>query len=378
LVKYPIGLAADPSGDFVYVVNSNFDLKFSHGSVVALDVDTHKLVPQTAVQVPSFGGELLLQPRGIGQSRLFLPARGNNSLTWMDVTNDSETNMPTINCWVEDPDDRQVCADHYVLDETTESSPGRDPFGVSVRTMDDTGLDYVFTTSFDGQLSVYEFAQDTVPKRMDQVFLSTGAYDTETHPITGHVYATSKRYNLLHNVAVTPGVGTDGESSVSTDLDSLYISNAAGIVGRHEFARSLVFNPSGTLAFVAYRTPPSLLVVDTAPDVNGKPNNRVVTWIPLAGLPSSVAMGAVGPNDQQYLYVTLYDLNQIAVVDPSSMEVIETIDTGEGPYNVVLVDRAMPALRRAYVSLFDEHAIGVIELDANSLFYHQEIARIRR
>jgi len=374
MIHYPIGLASDPSGDFVYVANSNFDLAYSHGSVVALSVDTHTLVSQTAVQVPSFGGELLMQPRGPGQSRLFLPSRGNNSLVWMDVTNDPDSNSPSIQCWDEDPTGAKVCADQYVLDETTDSSPGLDPFGVSVRTAEDTGLDYVFTTSFDGQLSVYEFADDTAPKRVEQVFLAAGSYDAATHPETGHIYATSKRFNLLHNVEVT----ASKDSGVTTQVDSLVISNAAGQVGKNEFGRSLVFNETGSLAFVAYRTPPALLVVDTSPDVNGVPQNRVLTWIPLAGRPASVVMGRVGPNDQEMLYVTLYDLDKVAVVDPIAMEVVEMIPTGDGPYGLTLVNRAMPSLKRAYVSLFEEHAIGVIELDATSPFYHQEIARIRR
>jgi DNA-binding beta-propeller fold protein YncE len=377
LIHFPIGLVGDPSGDFVFVANSNFNLAYSEGTIVTIDLDTHQVLKNSTVRVPGFGGELLLQPRSPNESRLYLPARSNNSLVWMDVTRDPASGQPVIQCWEDDAEEPQTCAGKYVLDESAGLSPGGDPFGVSVWTDVSTGTDFVFTTTFEGLLAVYRFDEQADPVLIDRVSLAPGAYDVATHPVTGHAYATSKRVNRLYNVTLSQNEKGGNGDTVSLSVDNLFISNAAGVVGKHEFARGMAFNEAGTLAFVAYRTPPSLLVLDTAPDINGKPANRVLTWIPLAGQPAGVTVGAVGPNNQELIYVTLFDLDQVAVVDPASMEVIEIIHTGSGPYAITLVNRAVPALRRAYVSLFKDHAVGVIELDADSAFYHQEVARIR-
>jgi hypothetical protein len=44
---------------------------------------------------------------------------------------------------------------------------------------------------------------------------------------------------------------------------------------------------------------------------------------------------------------------------------------------MALVDRADLGLRRLYVALFQDAAVGVVELDATSPFYHTEVAEIR-
>ena len=78
--------------------------------------------------------------------------------------------------------------------------------------------------------------------------------------------------------------------------------------------------------------------------------------------------------DAQPKYVTLFDADEVAVIDPERLEVVAVIPTGRGPFDITIIDR--PGLRRAYVTLFESNAVAVIELDPESVFYHQEIARV--
>ncbi len=90
-IHYPTGLAVHPSGRFLYVANSNFDLAFTGGTVMVFDttedpkntvvVDqngvkakmmTLKLLSKATVEVGSFAGQLVLNKEG---TRAFLAVR---------------------------------------------------------------------------------------------------------------------------------------------------------------------------------------------------------------------------------------------------------------------------------------------------------------
>ncbi len=80
-IHYPIGLAVHPSGRFLYVANSNFDLAYTGGTLMVFDTaedeeitsdllgvkttyKTLKQVAGTTVEIGSFAGELLLSRDG--------------------------------------------------------------------------------------------------------------------------------------------------------------------------------------------------------------------------------------------------------------------------------------------------------------------------
>ena len=134
----PAGLAADPGGQWLYAVNSNSDLRFNAGTVVAVDVhkadadyqrrsgpasawpvcpspgylpdengtgtccwdffdnlvlncdDRMYVDPKSTVRIGSFGGNALIEPRTdlpAGSSgRLYVAVRSEPSVTFMDLT----------------------------------------------------------------------------------------------------------------------------------------------------------------------------------------------------------------------------------------------------------------------------------------------------
>lgn len=127
---FPTGLAVSPGGGVLYVANSNFDLQYDGGTLQAYDLGRLRNVAKevadtftapcetvrhgTALRFVRFGAscaapapvfwrnartigafatDLQLSPfgflgQGIPSRRLFMPVRGNASITWVDVPDD--------------------------------------------------------------------------------------------------------------------------------------------------------------------------------------------------------------------------------------------------------------------------------------------------
>ena len=52
--RFPIGIVADPTGDYLYVANSNFDRRYLGGNIVVISTATGKVVDTTNLQIQSF------------------------------------------------------------------------------------------------------------------------------------------------------------------------------------------------------------------------------------------------------------------------------------------------------------------------------------
>ena len=141
-VFLPAGMLADPAGNFLYVVNSNSDLRFNAGTVVAVDLSKIKSVPanpdrctktrfsrtegvpgdyccrdmvdsnlincndpqfirdDATIEIGSFGGAAAMQTfqrDGVDIRRLFVAVRAEPSITYADVTvGDDGTGSQTV------------------------------------------------------------------------------------------------------------------------------------------------------------------------------------------------------------------------------------------------------------------------------------------
>ena len=170
-IFYPGAIRVDPNnGRWLYVVNSNSDLRYNDGTLVAVDVtqadddrknlawgncpsanyvypsssppgyccwdtldrnilncDERKYV-KSAVKIGSFGSAIEIQPVAPGivsgpeVSRLFVGVRGNASVTWTDVTRSTDRSSdtpPAFDCAGDPTSDSFIECDttHRVTDE---------------------------------------------------------------------------------------------------------------------------------------------------------------------------------------------------------------------------------------------------------------------
>lgn len=376
-LHFPVSIVADPAGDYIYVVNTNFDLRYFGGNVVAIDTKTGKVVPDSAVQIASFGGEIAVLERDGKAHRLYVTARENETLTWIAVTRNAD-GTPKLFCADNGVDDGRVhtCNGRNVFGGKNEdTNTGEDPFGVVVQPPTDGQPGHVYTTAFDGTLTAFRLNADGDPEYVKQQELVSGAYDVAIHPLTNVVYSTNKRFARVLTVPADDQPDDSLEEGFRLDLgdiSTMFVSNPTK--GR-DFGRSMAFSGDGTLAFVAYRTPPSLLVVDTSLTAAGRPRNQLLDTIPLGDGPAGVTVAKTGPGGAERVYVTLYNADEVAVIDPALREVTAFIRVGDGPFSLEVA--ATPHGVRGYVTLFEESRIGVLDLDPDSAFYHQEIARIQ-
>lgn len=368
-IHYPVGATLHPEGRFLYVVNSNFDLKYREdrgGTVIAIDTDTMKLVPSSSVQIGTFGGDIRLNNVAGEATRAFVAVRGNQSVTALDIVG----NGGSLRC-----NGGRRTKD---CELPTESG---DPFGLAVSTMsmDDAegNTDYVDfvavahltggnITSFTvkGQGAQRSFSRVSSP-------LVSGANAIEQSPRNGHFYATSRFTNSI--VSFRPSIEPNGDVAAIFQTDEILVRNAAPSGGLD--SRGIAFNHEGTMAYVANRGPDALLFIDVGPtDVSSGTGtrNEIVDTLTLPDSPAEVEYITVDGRD--FIYVSSYEEKQIVVIDPVTRLIVDTIDIPGNPYTMV-VDQVRH--QRLYVTLFDKHAVAAIDLDPASPSFNRVSAVVR-
>ncbi len=197
---FPTGLAVSPGRSTLFVANSDFDLQYNGGSVMAMDLagvrgrlgglraalegsrgsqagcvaaglvpNNNRLLspaPCTALEANSYvrsaatigafaSGEIIVRrPDGVAGARLFVPVRGDPSLTYFDITDDSDPAHPyspcadgsafCLDCGQNGMADQRCADSHRVGQNPTENSRGIvlpvEPVGVDAATYDGGNL----------------------------------------------------------------------------------------------------------------------------------------------------------------------------------------------------------------------------------------------
>ena len=161
-------------------------------------------------------------------------------------------------------------------------------------------------------------------------------------------------------------------------------------------SRALVIDPGGQRAYLAQNAPPQLAVLDLRvdqPDTHGLPANKIVSAVDICQEPSNmvlrqrlVAASATTSTLNSKLYVSCFVANQLMVINPDLSLVDETILVGRGPSEMafnftgpetdVADQLPAPAHRYAYVALYNESTIAVIDLEPGSPTENRMVARI--
>ncbi len=382
---YPIAavVAGSDARPFLYVVNSNFDLKYNGSTVVAIDLaplraraaapancqpDPESTVGAQVCRDSEFITERFtrkLNPFAIDAAaatfannaqRLYVLVRGGNSLSWFDVNADG-----SLDCGAPAPSGGVVdsfCASRYQAgtDPAQSEANTRLPFDPAALSIDpDCGWITVTHQSTDPNLPRATLFRDAI-------------YDGRT----ARASAAPKLLNVVGNLApglssvallpraANPGSERCPESSRSTWIATsradpsftflqaypgnralgdnrayLYRSNAVNITGLNTGADSRAIaldpTPGQSRAFVVSRRPEALLTVDLR-------NVNAPTITDAVALPYGPSRLAVAPGTADHptlVYVVSYDGRAIAVVDPAEHRVVEQIPTYAGPHDIV-------------------------------------------
>jgi len=383
-LHYPVSVAVTPSGDHLFVANSNFDLGKRHASVVVVDLEDRGFIADSAVSIGAFPGMLTVAPAGAGGKTraVYLPVREDDSLTWFEV--DWNAGAPALVC--DDPDvpsSHRRCAGRYVVtrgsdDDGDEIGVGNDPFA-SIYLPGRIGEpDHVVLASLrSGSLDLFSVDEaDGAPALLDRLVVTQGLNDLAVHEPSRTLFVTAKYSPVVLRVEVE----TDEDGSHLSGLAplSLPLTTASSDIGR-----SLAFTSDGARLLIAGRSPDALMVYDTTSQGSEEPDVSLLGIVPMGSDPAQVRIFPSGPGGSDRAYVVSLANNSLYVVNPESLSVEARIRIGPsnaGPDLTGISPFAMtwsPARGEAYVANFLGHSVSVVDMDPTRDTYHTVIEEIR-
>jgi YVTN family beta-propeller protein len=418
---FPTALAVSPDGSRLFAVNANSDLRWSSGSVVAFDLagiedlasrwlalpveergcqgqggplagepcscdlDDPTILacdqaavadPDAGVRVGNFATDVAVQDLGGGDLRLFIPVRGDPSVTWVDYRDGALACDGTSEGF-------PLCDEERILGY--EDDPTRElidePFGVFV---DSAGEYAVITHLQRGAVSLIDAPRDGTPVLVDALAnlfaadalgiqaaigvagrrLADPSPDDADLPET-LLYVTSRTEDRVQMLAVAPPRGSVPAQLVPAGfffLNDVQPSNDS---------RDIEFSADGTRAFMINRNPPMLHVMDTAPTPEGVPANQIIASVELCRDPANLTVAE--PGEGTRVYVACFPEGQVWAIDPEAGQVEAIIPVGSGPHALV----ADPTRQRLYVGNFLDHSLAVIDLDPVSPARNRVVLRLR-
>lgn len=362
-IYFPAGMAIHSTGDYLYVVNTNFDVRYGverGGTVVVVDTNTLQILPESTVKIGSFAGRVVLSEN---ERHLYIAVRGDNSVTQLEVSEDGRS----LSCL--GGNDGLRCRYQNLTE---------DPYAVAVESHNmnlaiggETDVDLILVTHLVSNSVTAISLKDLDPTtqvRLDED-LTAGGSAMARHPRTGYYYLTG-RFDS-HVRIFWPYIGWEGEITGLFMLGSIPIRNPAGDYD----ARDIDFSTDGNRAYVSARRPGAILVLDTSPSdplTGGGSRDEFIGQIDLDNGPEELVV--IEEEGQDNLYIAEYGSDSVTVVDPVNEIVVDRIRVGNGP-TAFAVDQVRH--NRLYVSLFNEDAVGVVDIDPESRRYRMTVAKIR-
>ena len=398
---YPVGLATTPNDQFLLAVNSNFDLKYNAGTLVALDLsildqhlaaspDGDGLVYGTAcgddgvsttsrdgqycfvddgaliredetLRLGAFASDLQLTPAG---DRAVIPVRGDRAILLVDVDEDGPD---VLSCG--EGADRRCDTAHKVMSNSEHTLP-IEPYEVAVLDMEETNADgsstpvtLGFATHIaGGQVSLFSISRGPAGSPVQADLLSVidgvvgGASGIAANPVAGEVYVAG-RSDATPHVAVLEVKSDSENGSLTSDpwfSQTDHVSLSAEMYAGTD-ARGIAVSPDGKRAFLATRTPDALIKLDME-------NYEFMDMTTVCLNPSVVTTfnydeeTADPSDDTLYAFVLCFYTGQVYIVDTELMQ-SEVRAIGSGPQAI-----AFDATRKLiYIADFRESNISVLQ-----------------
>lgn len=416
-VHYPVGMAMHPDGRYLYVVNSNFNARYradTGGTVSVVDTRSLEIQGDRSPFLPSFGGSIELNGDA---SKAYVTAREGNTVVGFEVA-DGESSVPAggaLFCRDEEGEptaDPEACWIREVATDGSSSGLSTDPFGLAVSSIErehpasgeQVPIDLV-NLAYLGSNRVSTISlPDRSPDRasMQTAGLINGSNRIVQRPGTLSYYVAGRSSSLV--ARFTPFLNTRtadnfGRVEALFRQGEIVVSNfTSGGEAAATNTRGLAFDESGDRLYVATRRPDALHVFDLGASDPETGSGLEHVWngsIALPDQPSDIHVHR-DAMDRRRVYVPSFADDSIAVVDPEVQTVVDRIELGASPHEMV-IDTAPDRCEnpgevcRGYVSLFEDEgsasascgpdtescgAVGVVDLDPASPRYHQLISKI--
>ncbi|MBZ0272576.1 beta-propeller fold lactonase family protein [bacterium] len=321
----PVGIVVN--GRYAYVTNANFDLSDdSAGAITVIDLDRalvnrHDPVIER-VRTPAYIGKMVMSP---DRSLAYLANRGGDSVLIVDLS---------------DPASPRIVDLEPGRDGDQGIRVGVEPFGL---TMTPDGEKLFVANVRSGDLSIVDVAERRLIKNE---LLNFGINEVAVDPLGRYAYVTNR------------GLASVVLIDVATNRFVTAFALGSRRTGVGIDTRGIDFTPDGRFAFVAARSPESVLVIDTD-KIPGRADAAIVDILPADEAPTAVRVTPDGAE----VWVTNFVSNNVIIYDVDSRGVLEVIPTGLGPYDIAFTepDDRDPEQYYALIANFDSHNVSLMD-----------------
>jgi len=387
--------STDSAPRFLYVVNSNFDLRYNRGSVQAYDLEALNVAvdacsrPGIGCEIPSVPllvDEVLIPSLATSFSvspdrkRLYVATRTDASMTFIDL-DESAQGEAVLDC----AESERRCSDA----RNRGADPNDNPRGLTFPSEpvgmwslhardaaagldpDQTPGDFVMVAHRGGQVSLFHDPGAGGPRLVHVLeglpLEPTGlTFEPASRLFYLSLYARNSvitgQTRLLARVGLTVEAGQGGglAPSFAYDAGSIVVD---GVAAQRD-TRAIAVNPvrSGEL-LVAGRDPASLLFVDTQLSAATQDSAALTNFpardiVPVGSGPTRMALGKLGERD--LVAVSCFDGHQLYLVDAASREVVAVVHNLNGPFELAIDG----VRKRLYIADFRSSSVQIIDLSA--------------
>lgn len=332
----PTGIAIHPNGRYAYVTGSNFDLDYratDGGALYVVDLESGSVLPSSK-HMGSFSGNIVLSSDG---RHGYTVTREDDALVWFEISEDGSS----IRCPKAKEDSDSLTKCRIILnDDPTHIAITRSYREVS--TVDENGVAQKKRVDFDllmiAQLRNARVTAMTVQEDAE----GSLSFSRET---ASYVYSASEVLWIGGERFAVTGRAAGNLSILSPAMDAdgkilgLYASQAVTIpTGKGAYqGRGMTLDPLRKNLFLLNQYPKQLIRID----VTGLAKDDLATdkaqVSQMMLLPSDMLKIAwIGDAETGVLYLTSVADNMIYIVDPRKMEILKTVDAGDGPYDMAI------------------------------------------
>lgn len=336
IIEYPTGLAIHPNGRYAYLIGSNFDLDYranDGGAIYVLDLETKQILPSSK-RIGSFGTNVVLSEDA---RRGYTVTRGDDALVWFEISEDGSQ----ISCPNEKENSESLLKCRRLIDD----NPSYVAITRSYREKTEinaNGESVTTTIPFDllaiAQLRNAQTTMMTVQTQQDGSL-------SFSHESASLLYSASVATWFEGEKFVVAGRSASNILVISPALDDrgrvlgIYASQAISVPSGYNIyqGRDLVFDPGKRDMFMLNQYPRALMKFDVSGLSNVSATSDRAALTDMLMLSTDVTrMIWVGDGETGMIYATSSTDNTLFIIDPRAMEIVETIETGNSPYEMAL------------------------------------------